>query len=166
MQEREANARKKVVSHEAYYELHRKRYVPRLKELGKYSGKVYYHQFRQIVTSYFAEVVNEMLEGNPVIVPKLGEFRFVKSRMKRRQMDYANTKKHNKLICHVNFHTDGYVIKSKWKRDYTDKIKTTILGYNYKTSKKTGRRIYEAAMSDPHFYKKFYTYHGNKVYKY
>lgn len=94
--------------------------------------QVSYKVFRQIVSDYFRYLRDEIIEnGKEVRLPcRMGTLSIVKHKPKEYtgkslRMDYAESKKYDKIIYHLNEHTGGYKYRFYWnKQNVLTKNKT------------------------------------------
>lgn len=82
-----------------------------------------YALYRKIVTDYFKYIYTRVVEeGVEFKLPcRLGTVCIVKHKPKNwdkasLRIDYAETKKNNKLIYHLNEHSDGYKFRFYWSK--------------------------------------------------
>ncbi len=82
-----------------------------------------YNTYRQIVTSYFQYLRDQVIEeGKQIKLPyRLGTLQIIKSRPKyydkrSLRIDYQLTKQYNKLILLDNQHSDGFKYRAHWSK--------------------------------------------------
>lgn len=82
-----------------------------------------YEQYRAVVTDYFLYLREELIEnGKEIKLPyRLGKLSIIKRRpktydSKSLRIDFAETRKHDKVIYHLNEHSDGYKYRFYWNK--------------------------------------------------
>ncbi len=85
--------------------------------------QVDYKTFRGIINDYFKYLRDELIEnGKEIKLPcRLGTLSIVKHKPKEYsgrslRIDYAESKKYNKVIYHLNDHTGGYKYRFYWNK--------------------------------------------------
>lgn len=85
--------------------------------------QVDYKTFRGIINDYFRYLRDELIEnGKEIKLPcRLGTLSIVKHKPKEYsgrslRIDYAESKKYNKVIYHLNDHTGGYKYRFYWNK--------------------------------------------------
>lgn len=85
--------------------------------------QVEYRVFRDIINDYFKYLRDELIEnGKEIKLPcRLGTLSIVKHKPKEYsgrslRIDYAESKKYNKVIYHLNDHTGGYKYRFYWNK--------------------------------------------------
>lgn len=85
--------------------------------------QVEYRVFRDIINDYFKYLRDELIEnGKEIKLPcRLGTLSIVKHKPKEYsgrslRIDYAESKKYNKVIYYLNDHTGGYKYRFYWNK--------------------------------------------------
>lgn len=123
-----------------------------------------FDQFKSIVYTYTDIFKNYiMFSGEDAKLPwGLGSFTIVKKRPTviknpntgeeriNYPVDWKSTKELNKIIYHLNYHTDGYRFNWVWFRSSAKIYQTDI--WSFKPSRETSRELNKHIKSDPVFY--------------
>lgn len=85
--------------------------------------QVEYRVFRDVINDYFKHLRDELIEnGREIKLPcRMGTLQIVKHKPKEYtgkslRIDYAESKKHDKVIYHLNEHTSGFKYRAYWNK--------------------------------------------------
>lgn len=119
--------------------------------------QVEYNTFRSIINDYFRYLRDEIIErGKEVRLPcRLGTLRIVKHKPKQwnnksLRIDYGESKKHGKLLYHLNEHSDGFKYRFYWNKHNV--IITNKIKYQLVMSRDNKRRLAQIIKNREHDY--------------
>jgi hypothetical protein len=114
-------------------------------------------EFAKVVDMYADLIGEDLLDGKQVLLPKrFGKISLVRKEQNidRLRIDWKATKEHGSLMYHLNEHTDGWYVRSRWDRSLKTKRYTTHFYFRLSAVKK--RILIKRLKNIKDYYRRFY----------